>query len=323
MWRMAATLLVLLFSAACANGSVRPVDSPGQTTAHAIGTQSTCRLPVVVRRLDATTRTWSPDTSGFLAYPDGGFTAANAHGVRYDADRNLWLPAGVPIPDRAGYVYADPGGAIHEVRLDSGLDRVVVAGSWVPIGFVGSLLYVAESRFVTSSAFAGGGYTEGGLAKTDLRGGKPIPVTQHSGPWWVSSLGAWTLDRADGMRQAPDRVLHVDLATGAITPWLSDFGNASVAGFDAGGHPFVVTQGGVEVRLIRDANSARSVYKATPEIGRPETPSYTNGNEVWFSGFSTMDATFEAPAWLYKPESGLRTSIGVPGAQVRVAGPCL
>src|SRR5438874_11664241 len=48
MWRMAATLLVLLFSAGCANGSVRPVDSPGQTTAHAIGTQSACRLPVVV-----------------------------------------------------------------------------------------------------------------------------------------------------------------------------------------------------------------------------------------------------------------------------------
>jgi len=275
-----------------------------------------------MRRFDVTSRTWSDDAPGFLAYPGGGFTAVNAHGVRYDPSRRLWLPAGVPTPDRAGYVYADGSGAVHEKRLDSGVDRVVVAGSWVPIGFVGSLLYVAESRPIPSSAFAGGGYTEGGLAKTDLSGSKPIPVSQHAGPWWVSPLGAWTLDRADGMQQAPDRVLHVDLATGAIEPWLSDFGNASVAGFDAGGHPFAVTQGGVEVRLIFDAHIARSVYNASPEIGRPETPSYANGDSVWFSGFSTKEPTFEAPVWLYRPETGLQRAVGVPGAQMTVAGAC-
>ncbi|HEV2027298.1 MAG TPA: hypothetical protein VGS16_02045 [Candidatus Dormibacteraeota bacterium] len=47
-----------------------------------------------------------------------------------------------------------------------------------------------------------------------------------------------------------------------------------------------------------------------------------DGERVWFSGFSITDPTHEAPALLHEPAVGLRPSIGVPGAQVTVAGPC-
>jgi hypothetical protein len=278
---------------------------------------------VVVSRFDPTARTWSPDTSGFLTYPAGEFTTAGATGVRYDTSRRVWLPSGVPTPDGAGYVYADSAGAIHETTIDSGLDRVVVPGSWEPLGFIGNSLYVTEAKPIPPSAFAGGGYTEGGVYKTDLSGSKPVAVTQHSGPWWLSSLGAWTMDRADGFRQAPDRVLHLDLETRAITPWLSGVGSVSVVGFDAAGHPFVVAGGdGVQVMLLIDPETSRNVYSGSREQGWPDAPYYVDGDNVWFSGFGIKDPTYEAPAWLYRPAVGLRPSVGVPGSQVKVAGPC-
>jgi hypothetical protein len=278
---------------------------------------------VVIRKFDTTAHTWGADTAGFLTYPDGGFTRANADGVRYDAARRLWLPAGIPTPDGAGYVYTDSAGAIHVVTLESGQDRVLVTGSWVALGFVGNSLYLAESIPVPPGAFGGGGYREGRLARTDLSGAVPIFVTQHSGPWWVSSLGAWTLDRADGMQQAPDRVLHTDLVSGEVQPWLTGIGDVTIVGFDTAGHPFVVAQGGIQVLLVVDSQTARNIYTGARENGRPESPYFVDGDKVWFSGFSIKDPTFEAPSWLYSPSTGLLPSVAVPGAQVSVAGPCV
>src|SRR5690348_14515835 len=139
--RQALGLLVsVLLVAACRGGTPPSAKSPTQTSS-----SSTCRLPVVIRKFDPTTHTWGADTAGFLTYPEGGFTSTNASGVRYDTTRRLWLPAGIPTPDGAGYVYTDTGGAIHVVALESGQDRILVAGSWVAIGFVGNGLYLAES----------------------------------------------------------------------------------------------------------------------------------------------------------------------------------
>src|SRR5919197_2113506 len=228
--RRVAALIAVVLSTACSTAPSPPAQPPGTSsvtanTVSASPTSSACHLPVVVRRFDPAARTWSPDTSGFLTYPAGEFTTAGATGVRYDASRRVWLPNGVPTPGGAGYVYADSAGAIQVTTIDSGLDRAVVSGSWVPLGFVGDSLYVAEAKPIPPSTFAGGGYTEGGVYRTDLSGAKPAAITEHPGPWWLSSLGAWTADRADGLQQAPDRVLHLDLQTGAVTPWLSGVGN--------------------------------------------------------------------------------------------------
>ena len=274
-----------------------------------------CRLPVVIRRRGV------PDTAGFLANPGGGFTPANANGVRYDVRRDRWLPPGLPTPDGAGYVYADDAGAIHLLTLDSGLDRAIVTGAWWPVGFVGDRLYLVEQRPIE-----GGGHTFGGLAQISLSGGTPTLITNHTGLWSVSSLGAWSSDRADGFQQAPDRVLHLDLATGAIEPWLSGVGNVTVIGFDAGGHPFAVSQGAVRVLLLMNPGDSREVYSG-PQDGWPEAPSFVDGDRVWFSGFSIkydpISPAVEAPVWLYQPGVGLQPSVGVPGASVSVAGPCI
>jgi hypothetical protein len=280
-------------------------------------------LPVVVRRFDAANRTWSADQSGFLTYPAGGLVAASGNGIRYDARRDRWLPAGVPTPDGTGYVYSDAAGNVHQVVIDSGRDTVIVTGHWSPIGFIGDRLYLAEAPPTAPSAFAGGGYGPGRLARTSVSGGQPTMVTQHLGYWSLSTLGAWTLDATAPTQFAPDRLLHLDLSTGALEPWLSGVPFVNPIGFDADGHPFLLIEHeSVRVQLLMGKADARDVYTGPRVLGWPEGPTFIDGGRVWFSGFSATDPTFEAPVWLYQPGMGLSPSVGVPGAQVSVAGRC-
>jgi hypothetical protein len=250
--------------------------------------------------------------------------AANGAGVRYDAHLDRWLPRGLPTPDGTGYVYGDDAGNVHRVALRSGQDTVILRGQWSPLAFIGDRLYLAEAPPSAPSAFGGGGYGPGRLARTDLTGGQPTLVTQQVGFWSVSSLGGWTLDRADGSKLAPpDRVLHLDLATGLLAPWLSAVPYVAELGFDAAGHPFlVIDHQSVRVLLLIDKGDAREVYSGPRQAGAPEAPFVVDGGKVWFSGSSATEPTFEAPVWLYRPGLGLGPSVSVPGAQVSVAGGC-
>lgn len=103
--------------AACTSESTGSHSTP---TAKPTASAAVCRLPVVVRRFDAGSRTWSADQTGFLTYPTGGLVAANGSGVRYDARLDRWLPPGLPTPDGTGYVYGDNAGNVHRVVLSSG-----------------------------------------------------------------------------------------------------------------------------------------------------------------------------------------------------------
>jgi hypothetical protein len=289
-------------------------------TASATPTPAGCLLPVVVRTFDPTSHTWSPNTTGFLTYPGGTFTAANAQGVRYDAKRKRWLPAGVPTPDGSGYVY-NTDTAVHRVSLDTGADQAIVAGRWWVLGFVADQLYLSEVTPLPDSALGTNVSSISGLARTSASGGAPVFIDRQRS-WSVSALGGWSFDRADGLNQAPDRVLHLDLSTGVIEPWLSMPG-VMLAGFDAQGHPFVFSPGDTvhAVRLMAKED-ARVVFDGPNHSPWPQLPSYVDGERVWFSGSSTVDPKFEAPALLYEPGAGLHPSVGVPGAQVTVAGPC-
>lgn len=309
---------LVALAAACTASStpVNPI-APGKTSS-----AGACRLPVQVRRFDPSTHAWSGDVSGFLTYPGSGFSPTNAAGARYDTRRGLWLPFGTPTPDGTGYVYRDEADQVHQVIIESGRDRVIASGPWTPLGFIHDSLYLVEVRPLNPPET--GVFTLGGVAELNLESGKLTPITQRRGPWWVSSLGLWTVDRADGFQQAPDRVLRVDPATGAEEVWQSDAPNVNLAGFDGGGHPIVVSEAEpVRAFLLPKAGNPKEVYRGARAAGWPVGPSYVDGDRVWFTGMSIKDPTFEAPVWLYRSGSGLRPSIGVPGAAVAVAGACL
>lgn len=310
-------LLVLAVAGLSGCSSTEPVarSSPAAST-------PTCRLPVVMRKFDPATATWSDSVTAFLTYPGGALTTVNATGVRYDARRDRWLPDGIPTPDGSAYVYADLDGAVHGVNVDTGVDQVIVAPAWRPLAFVGGQLYLVKVDTVTDRGVVVG-FRDAGLAWVDATGGRPTMVTSRAARWWVSSLGGWMLDRADGLQQAPDRVLHLDLATGAIEPWLSSIPDVTLVGFDDRGDPFAVSQGDpIRVVRITGRGADDEIFDQAGTGGWPDFPSYSDGTRVWFSGLGTRDPTFEAPVWLYVPGSGLQVAIRVPGAQVSVAGPC-
>ena len=276
---------------------------------------------MIIRTFDQTSHTWSPDATGFLSYPDGTFTPANTGGVRYDAKRKRWLPQGIPTPDGAGYIYTTET-AVHRVWLDTGADQTIVSGKWwAALGFVADQLYLAE--VVPAPVMESGAYTMRGLARTSASGGDPVFITHQGSISALSSMGGWELDRADGMMQAPDRVLHLDLNTGAIEPWLTGMPGVMFSGFDAQGHPFVFNHGDtLRVVQLMAKDSPREVFVGPYAAPWPEPPYFVDGKRVWFSGFSITDPKFDAPALLYEPGVGLHPSVGVPGAQVTVAGPC-
>jgi hypothetical protein len=275
-----------------------------------------------MRKFDPATHTWSDNVTAFLTYPGGALTTAHGTGVRYDAGRDRWLPNGIPTPDGSAYVYADIDGAVHRVTVDTGLDQVIVAPAWRPLAFVGGQLYLVPVKPVLDRGVVVG-FRDSGLAWVDAAGGRPTMVTPRAGGWWVSSLGGWMLDRADGLQQAPDRVLHLDLATGAIEPWLTSIPNVTLVGFDGPGHPFAVSQiDPLRVVRITGKGAADEIFHQAGTGGWPDFPSYSDGSGVWFSGMGIKDPTFEAPVWLYVPGSGLKMALSVPGAQLSVAGPC-
>jgi hypothetical protein len=312
-----AVAISIMALAACAPGGTAAVPSGLLSAA---STPAGCRLPVIIRTFDQPSGTWSPNATGFLSYPGGIFTPANASGVRYDARRHRWLPAGIPTPDGSGYVYTTDT-AVHRVWLDTGVDQTIVAGRWWVLGFVADQLYLSEVMPVPDSALGTGLTTISGIARTSASGGDPVFVT-HQRSWSISPLGGWSFDRADGLMQAPDRVLHLDLSTGVIEPWLSMPG-VMLAGFDGAGHPFVFNDGDtVHVVRLMAKDNAHDVFVGPHPAPWPQQPSYVDGDNVWFSGSSTTDPKFDAPALLYEPAAGLHPSVGVPGAQVTVAGPC-
>jgi hypothetical protein len=99
-----AALTALLLVAACEGRPAGTANATPSPSALQSPVSARCQLPVGIRRFDPAAHTWSPDTAGFLSFPDGGFIKAYATGVRYDSSRRLWLPAGIPTPDAAGYV---------------------------------------------------------------------------------------------------------------------------------------------------------------------------------------------------------------------------
>ena len=123
--------------------------------------------------------------------------------------------------------------------------------------------------------------------------------------------------------QAPDRVIHLDLTTGVIEPWLTGIPGVMFSGFGAQGHPFVFIHGDtVHVVRLMGKGDARVVFDGPSTAPWPQPPFYVDGDRVWFSGMGITEPTLEATTLLYEPGVGLHPSVGVPGAQVTVAGPC-
>lgn len=307
-----------------------------------------CRLPVTWTSWDPATRIWAETKAGFLSLSDlslaqdpggllvpvtdsvartpGSHSLSGSRTVRYDPARHRWLPGGIASPDNSSYAYGDDQLRVHVVDIDSGADRVVTGpGSWGPVGWLTSGLYVAHLD-KSESAMAGTTYSSVGLWLVDPSSGSSRQINSQNMYWEVSSLGAWGLDRpaGDPLGQGPNRLLRLDLASGKVDEWYHwpDMNAVHILTFDPAGLPIAQAEPGqtTSAWLVKAPKTIVTLLDRAAE-DRPSPPTAADSHGVWFSGFGWHEP-YSGPIWLYTPQTGLRIVASKPPLTLTVAGPC-
>jgi hypothetical protein len=270
-----------------------------------------CRLPIV------TYRNQTPE-AGFISFPSGSYAAdpagnikSKAYGLAYDRSYNRWLPVDWRLvsDDGAHYVYVTYSGdsptpgaytALHIVDVASGADRVVSrSGQYVPNDYVGNGVYL--------TAWVGGhdgpGPQIGWVLDPSTGGIRALSGGQNYG-YWIGSGAGWRTDynTADptvhqGMT-GPNRLIRVDLASGAEAAWFYQQGAESVQllGFDRAGHPIASSGVGqvVAVWLLTDAGHRSQLFTGSLFMNSATADSHG----IWFSDGGAT--------YLYSAASGLQ-----------------
>ncbi|HYW26971.1 MAG TPA: hypothetical protein VE953_22575 [Terriglobales bacterium] len=231
--------------------------SPG---ADSLVADLTCRLPISSN---------APGSGGFVGFPTAEFTSdpgSNTSdatryeygGLTYDRAVHRWLSVrrSAITPDGTRFVYwSGRDSDFHLVSASSGAET--------PIGprLNGPGWYAASAaRFNWASggppwglleAAADGAYAVPPATQTPFAAGLwffPYAGTSErqiaSGGYWqnVGGGAAWGTGAPSVPQGATVTILRLDLGTGVTTAWFSQDGEfAQVAGFDADGHPVVVT----------------------------------------------------------------------------------
>jgi hypothetical protein len=248
--------LLLVVTVACASptptgstGSTARTESPTPISTPTLPTVAlTCRLPI----------TWDVNTgqgfvrkAGFLSFPDQTVSedaSAPAGSRFYDRAFARWLPVdreavsidGTRYAYATGNAFLGTDGSLHVVDLRSGNDRTISNG---PIYKV--LDFETEGIYVTMQAPEG---RSRGLWLQDAAGGSARLISSNVIDPWVSGSAAWgeDFDTADpspapgGLEGPMNRVVRINLQTGATTLWYSWFGaDIYLNGVDYDGTPFV------------------------------------------------------------------------------------
>ncbi|HVH65538.1 MAG TPA: hypothetical protein VM674_05835 [Candidatus Acidoferrum sp.] len=308
-------------STPAASGS--PV-ATASTTATASGGLN-CRLPIV------TTDTGGQvQHAGFLSIPSGTFapdprgTPAPKplnYGLAFDRGYDKWLPVNWRLvsDDGSRYVYADypnpdplAAGAhsvIHIVNVATGADRVLASsGQYIIMDYTGNDVYLTQ--------WVGGHDGPGPQVQWVLNPSTGVVTALPGGPkygYWVSAGAGWRTDynTADPtVHNGPsggNRLIRIDLATGAETTWLYQQGAdwVQVLGFDLKGHPIVGVGAGntITIWLLSDV-AHRSQIASGPAF---YSGAVGDSNGIWLSG---SDGTY-----LYTPIAGLQ-KMATTGGQI-------
>jgi hypothetical protein len=345
-------LVVVLVVAACTSGPVATISPTPEVTptaspvapstspsaiASPVATNLHCRLPV----------TWAVQNgqsvtakAGFLTFPSGTMLedpSAPATSVFYDRTFSKWLPVArtAVSPDGKRYAYGEGNaylshsGKLHVVDVATGVDRVIFSGS--PLYAV--VDFAAEGIYVTAAAPEG--YPRG-LYLQNPAGGQARLISKTIVAPAVGGGTAWGLDfnKADpspgigGIEGPMNRILRVDVRTGAPTPWYYRPGSSLyVQGFDPNGDLFVSavfspaptdTNGRPieEIWLVSSAMSASRLFSGTGPA--PSRVGAVDSHGVWFDGgFSTPGSV-----WLYSGAS-MQMVAATNAYYVAVAGGCI
>jgi len=340
-------LVALFMLAACAGGSAPSSPSsagvsptPGAAASPSpLARDLTCRLPVAW----AVQNGQAIDTkAGFVTFPGGTLAedpSAPAHSVFYDRAFSKWLPAwrtsvsadGRRYAYTEGNSYQGTGGKLHVVDVTTGVDTVIYSG-----GTVYSVVdFAAEGIYLTGSVPEG--YPRG-LWLQDPAGGPARLISSTVVAPAVGGGAAWGIDfnAADpspgpgGMEGPRNRVLRLDLRSGATTPWFYLPGaNIYPLGFDSSGSLFVTADfvslpadpNGLNMRqlwLVASATAATKLFTGQSGTTSPSRLAAIDSHGVWFdSSYGAAGA-----AWLYKRGS-IEMVATVTVGYFTIAGGCI
>jgi hypothetical protein len=317
-------------SDATATASVAATISPGGSpTATATpnvpitAVDFSCRLPVV------TTRNQTAE-AGFITFPGGSYAAdpagaikSKAYGLAYDRAYSRWLPVDWRLvsDDGAHYVYVTYSGdtpapgaysSVHVVDVATGADRVVSRnGQYVVNDYVGTSVYL--SPWVGGHDGPGpqiGWVLDPATGRIRALGGKGYGYWIGSGAGWRTDYNTADPTVHQGMT-GPNRLIRVDLATGAEATWFYQQGSDGVQllAFDRAGHPIVSSGTGQvdSVLLLTDASHVSQLFSTGGFIGGP----LADAHGIWFTDGSAT--------YLYTAGSGLRKVASTGG---QIAGGC-
>ena len=208
-----------------------------------------CRLPIV---WTATSGATTQARAGFLKFPEQTVTqdpGAPAGSLFYDRAAARWLPVlreavsddGKRYAYTTGNVISNTPGTVHVVDIASGADRTVYSGNTV----YSVVSFAAEGIYLTRQP---GESLPRGLWIEDPAGGSMRLINSSVVDPWVAAGVGWGIDfdtsdpspAPGGIENPFNRLLRIDLKTGATTPWFKWFGaSISLDGVDYSGNPFV------------------------------------------------------------------------------------
>jgi hypothetical protein len=262
-----------------------------------------CRLPV------ALTSTTGGKDPAFIQFPQAMLTTAtipsfNGTQLRgygapaYDQPLATWLP--VPpayiSPDGARYAYTDADWTagiptstrVHVVDVRAGRDRVVFdKGAYDVVAFTATGVFVVHHLPQTDSS--------DGLWLLNPDSGTLRKLTSAGTEWFtVGADAAWSGELAPGDttpgKIQADRLIRLDLRTGAVTPWFYRQGQQiTVLGLDPEGHPLVEvgSETKTELWLVSAPSAATLInsgggWGAADSLG-PYWPVVADSHGVWMN----------------------------------------
>jgi hypothetical protein len=223
-----------------------PSPTPVASTLH-------CRLPI---------SNGQPGSGGFLVFPGGKFVPdagsnviitgiptpgpgggsggyTNFFGLSYDRKYSRWLPVARQFvtPDETRYAFGSPN-SIYVVNLANGARTELGTGTghgWNVLGVTGDGVYANP---IQASALP-----VAGLWLLPFSG--TVRQVTTKGYWQaIGGGGAYGYEAPSAPAGATQRLVRLDLKSGAMTVWFDDmplYGN--LLGFDQQGHPIVFAQG--------------------------------------------------------------------------------
>lgn len=298
-----------------------------------------CRLPIT---WDVNTAQGFVRKAGFLKFPEQIVIedqSAPTSSSFYDRAFGRWLPVsreavsydGTRYAYATGSAFQGTNGSLHVVDLRTGADTTISSGNFV----YRVIEFAPQGIYLTAQAPEG---RSRGLWLQNPSGGDARQISSSVIDPWFSGGAAWAEDfdttdpsPAPGGIEGPmNRLVRIDLQTGATTPWFSWFGaDVYLDGVDYQGNPFVavVRSQGPNARdnleeqwLITSPGAGRRLFAGPASQSWPFRLAAIDSHGVWFNGGNYQPSP--GTIWLYA--SGVMGIVATVSLNdVTIAGGCI